>query len=76
MSKLDTCCCSVAPCDPMDCTMPGFLVFHCLLELAQTHVHWGFPGGSDGKESAHKVGDPGSIPGSGSSPGEENVNPL
>ena len=27
-------------CDPMDCSMPGFPVLHCLLELAQTHVHW------------------------------------
>ena len=26
---------------------------------------WGFPGGSDGKESASNAGDPGSIPGSG-----------
>ena len=31
-----------------------------------------FPGGSDGKESACNVGEPGSIPGSGRSPGEEN----
>ena len=30
----------------------------------------GFPGGSDGKESACNVGDPGLIPGSGRSPGE------
>ena len=30
----------------------------------------GFPGGSDGKESACSVGDLGSIPGLGSSPGE------
>ena len=36
----------------------------------------GFPGGSDGKESACNVGDPGSIPGSGRSPGEGNNNPL
>ena len=36
----------------------------------------GFPGGSDGKESACNAGDPGSIPGSGRSPGEENDNPL
>ena len=36
----------------------------------------GFPGGSDGKESACKVGDPGSIPGLGRSPGEGNGNPL
>ena len=26
-------------CNPMDCSTPGFLVFHYLLELAQTHVH-------------------------------------
>ena len=32
----------------------------------------GFPGGSDGKESAYNVGDPGSIPGLGRSPGEGN----
>ena len=36
----------------------------------------GFPDGSDGKESARNVGDPGSIPGSGRSPGEGNGNPL
>ena len=36
----------------------------------------GFPGGSDGKASACNVGDPGSIPGLGSSPGEGNGNPL
>ena len=37
---------------------------------------WGFPGGSDGKESACSAGDPGSITGSGRSPGEGNGNPL
>ena len=26
-------------CDSMDCSMPGFPVYHQLLELAQTHVH-------------------------------------
>ena len=31
---------------------------------------------SDGKASAYNVGDPGSIPGSGGSPGEGNSNPL
>ena len=36
----------------------------------------GFPGGSDGKESACNVGDPDLIPGSGRSPGEGNGNPL
>ena len=35
----------------------------------------GFPGGSDGKESACNVGDPGSIPGSGRSPGDKNGDP-
>ena len=35
-----------------------------------------FPGGSDGKASAYNAGDPGSIPGSGRSPGEGNSNPL
>ena len=37
--------CSVAKscptlCDPMNCSMPGFPVFHYLHEFAQTHVHW------------------------------------
>ena len=35
-----------------------------------------FLGGSDGKASACNVGDPGSIPGSGRSPGEGNGYPL
>ena len=39
-------------------------------------LYLGFPGGSDGKESACNTGDPGSIPGSGRSPGEGNGNPL
>ena len=37
---------------------------------------WGFPGGSEVKASTCKVGDPGSIPGSGRSPEEGNGNPL
>ena len=39
-------------------------------------AYWGFPGGSDAKASACNVGDPGSIPGLGRSPGEGNGNPL
>ena len=35
-----------------------------------------FPGDSDGKASAYSAGDPGSILGSGRSPGEGNGNPL
>ena len=34
--------------------------------------YWGFPGGSDGKESACSVRDLGLIPGSGRCPGEGN----
>ena len=38
------CCCSIAKscptlCYPMNCSMPGFPVLHCLSEFAQTHVH-------------------------------------
>ena len=40
------------------------------------NVLQGFPGGSDGKESAYNAGDSGSIPGLGRSPGEGNGNPL
>ena len=51
------------------------------ISVANTDSHkWvlikGFPGDSDGKESAHKVGNPGLISGSGRSPGEGNGNPL
>ena len=52
------CCCSVAKlfltlCDPVDyCWTPGFPVPHFLLEFAQTHILWGFPGGDSGKEPA------------------------
>ena len=37
---------------------------------------FGYPGGSDGKESACNVGDLGSIPGLRRSPGVGNGNPL
>ena len=43
----------------------GTSVFSCL---------WGFPGGSDGKESACSIRGLGSIPGSERSPGEGNGN--
>ena len=39
-------------------------------------LYLGFPGGSDGKEPACNVGDPGSIPGLGRGPGEGNGNPV
>ena len=40
------------------------------------HFKTGFPGGSEVKVSASNVGDLGSIPGSGRSPGEGNGSPL
>ena len=46
------------------------------LSLSLTPVFLGFPCGSDGKEFACNVGDPGSIPGLGRSPGEGKVYPL
>ena len=52
---------------PTPNTFSPQLVF-CLVE--------GFPGGSNGKASAHGAGDLGSIPGLGRSPGEGNGNPL
>ena len=40
------------------------------------YLYKGFPGVSDGKESACNAGDQGLIPELGRSPGEENGNPL
>ena len=39
-------------------------------------IYLGFPVGSEGKESAYNLGDPALIPGSETSPGEGNGNPL
>ena len=46
------------------------------INLPTTPVKKDFPGGSDGKASAYNAGNPGSIPGSGGSPGEGKGNPL
>ena len=46
------------------------------LICSEPKVLWGFPGGSDGKESACNAGDWGSIPGLGRSPGEGSGYPL
>ena len=43
---------------------------NCSLDFASFIMFFGFPGSSDGKESASSAGDPGLIPGSGRSPGE------
>ena len=47
-----------------------------VFELAAIFQSFGFPGGSDGKESAYNAGDPGSISWSGRAPGEGTSNPL
>jgi len=50
---------------------------HIYVYVCIIHIYiWGFPGGSDGKESACNAGDLGLIPGWGISPGEGNDNPL
>ena len=41
-----------------------------------SHVIWGFPGGSDGKEPVCNAEDLGLIPGSEKAPGEGTGNPL
>ena len=46
------------------------------LELRLNTILLGFPGSSDGKESACNVVDPSSVPGSGRAPGEGNGYPL
>ena len=53
-------------------TAPLYSFLSYFLVLSVT----GFPGGSDGKESAHNVGDLGLISGSSRSPGEGNGCPL
>ena len=47
-----------------------------IINMGSLYRFIGFPGGSDGKESACKAGDMGSIPGSEKSPGEWNGYPL
>ena len=47
-----------------------------VLILRKVSLIVGFPGDSDGKESACNAGDQGLIPGLGKSPGEGNGNPL
>ena len=48
----------------------------CCLCTKKIYDKLGFPGGSDGKDSACNVGDPGSIPGSERSPAEGHGNPF
>ena len=53
-----------------------FVAFYSDLLIPTLGDYRGFPGGSDGEESACNAGDPGSIPGLGRSPGEGHGNPL
>ena len=41
-------------CDPMDHSTPDFPVYHQLLELAQTHIHWA----SDAIQPSHPLSSP------------------
>ena len=41
-------------CNPMDCSMPSFLVYHQLSELAPNHVHWF----SDGIQPSYPLSSP------------------
>ena len=43
------------------------------LFISPRDIYWGFPGGSDSKESACNVGNLGSVPGLGRSPAEGRV---
>ena len=61
MTLLTHCCCCclvtklcLTPCDPVDCSTPGFPVLHHLLELAQTPVHWV----SDAIQPSHPLSSP------------------
>ena len=52
------------------------LMYSMVIIVNNTTVNKGFPCGSAGKESACNVGDLGSIPGLGRSPGERKSYPL
>ena len=54
----------------------SFLSYFILYSIEYIKYYLYLPGSSDSKVSAYNAGDPGSIPGSGRSPGEGNGNPL
>ena len=66
------CMCLYAHTDNTMCVYLYYLRFI----MGKYEIDYGFPGGSDSKESTCKTGDQGSIPGSGRSPGEGNGCPL
>ena len=59
----------------MDRSLLGYSLWSCKRGRHDLATK-GFLGGSDGKQSAHNVGDLGSIPGSGRSPGDGKGYPL
>ena len=61
---------------PVDFWQQNTFLIHIKIYLMDPKKDYGFPGGSEVKASACNVGDLGSIPGSGRSPGEGNGNPL
>ena len=68
---------NAVPLSPWDGSSPTRGYFSSLVGIARIlSLEWGFPGGSDSTQSVCSAGDPGSIPGSGRSPGEGNGNPL
>ena len=70
---------SLAPTPLVKSYPNGDAIFLSKFQAAQnlfSAVGLGFPGGSDGKESACDAGDPGSIPGFGRSPGDRNGLPT
>ena len=52
------------------------IVYYNIVNTVPYAIQWGFPSGSDGKESAFSVGDLGSIHGLGRFPGKWNGYPL
>ena len=64
-----------SPCFWTRTAAPSLLVSRWLCPLSVL-LSKGLPGGSNSKESACRVGDPGSVRRSGRSPGEGNNNPL
>ena len=60
--------------DFLDDNCVGLTLYYIFFSVIITYS--GFPDGSEVKASASNAGDPGSIPGSGRSPGEGNGNPF
>ena len=61
-------------CNPMDCSTPGYVPENAYIELLTPNVM--IPVGSAAENLPPNVGNAGSIPGLGKSPGEGNGNPF